>query len=257
VEHHRAAGEGSEGLSGESDGGVAGGNHSDDFHEGIGTIEYLSSGRRSTVEPSENSRSPLLSRPAFAVLYVLALAIVSAAAIRATLRAHEEREMSRTGRAEWIWYSREVKEPGPIAFVATRDVVLDRAPERATAKVFVDAWHVLWVNGRRVGGGRHAPGDPLALYEAAPWFREGVNRIAIEAGSDSGVGGLLFSLDLSLWGRDAVVSDERWRVDTSSAAIASGGRYRPAVWGRPPMYPWGWPRVPRPDEKTGLEPESR
>ncbi len=200
------------------------------------------------MELPENPRERLVSRPAFALLYVLALAIVATAAIRATLRAHEERELSRTGRAQWIWYSREVKEPAPIAFVATRDVVLDSAPVRATAKVFADEWHVLWVNGKRVGGGKHAPGDPLALYEAAPWFREGVNRIAVEAGSETGVGGLLFSLDLSLHGRDAVVSDERWRVDTSSAAIRSGGRYRAASWGRPPMYPWGWPRLPRPNE---------
>ena len=200
------------------------------------------------VEHPENPRSRLFSRPSFAILYVLALAIAATAAVRATLRAHAEREFSRTGRAEWIWYSREVKEPNPISFIATRDVVLDRKPERATVKLFVDAWHVLWVNGKRVGGGKHAPGDPLALYEAAPWFTSGVNRIAIEAGSETGVGGLLFSLDLSLAGRDAVVSDGRWRVDTSPEAVVSGGRYRAAVWGRPPMYPWGWPRLPRPDE---------
>lgn len=206
------------------------------------------------MEAPENPRDRLLSRPAVAFLYVLAVAIAATAAVRATLRAHAERELSRTGRAEWIWYTRDVKEPGPIAFVATRDVVLDRKPDRATAKVFVDAWHVLWVNGVRVGGGSHVPGDPLALYEAGPLFRAGVNRIAIEAGSETGVGGLLFSLDLALAGRDAVVSDGRWRVDPSRAAIVSGGRYRPAVWGRPPMYPWRWPRLPRPNESVERRP---
>jgi hypothetical protein len=203
------------------------------------------------VELPDNPRSSPFSRPSFAILYVLALAIAATAAVRATLRAHAEREFSRIGRAEWIWYSREVKEPSPIAFVATRDVVLDRKPERATAKLFVDAWHVLWVNGKRVGGGKHAPADPLALYEAAPWLTSGVNRIAIEAGSETGVGGLLFSLDVALAGRDAVVSDGSWRVDTSREAIVSGGRYRAAVWGRPPMHPWGWPRLPRPNELGG------
>jgi len=49
-------------------------------------------------------------------------------------------------------------------------------------------------------------------------------------------------------GEERVVSDGRWRVDPSRGAIASGGRYRPAVWGSPPMYPWGWPRLPRPNE---------
>ncbi len=200
------------------------------------------------MEHPDNPWEPLPSRPSFALLYILALTLAATGAIRATLRAHAERELSRTGTAQWIWYSRDLKAPGPLAFVATRDVVLDRSPDRATAKVLADAWHVLWVNGERVGGGKHAPGDPLALYEAAPWFRSGVNRIAVEAGSETGLGGLLFSLDLSLAGRDAVVSDERWRVDISPAAIVSGGRYRAAVWGRPPMYPWGWPRLPRPNE---------
>jgi hypothetical protein len=193
-------------------------------------------------------REPLASRPGFALLYALALTIVAAGAIRATLRAHSDRELSRTGEARWIWYSREIKEPRPISFVATRDVVFDRAPARATAKIFADRWHVLWVNGRRAGAGSQQPGARLALYEIAPLLSRGVNRIAVEAGSDTGAGGLLFSLDLSGSGRDAVVSDVRWRVDASRDAIRSGGRYRPAVWGRPPMYPWGWPRLPRPNE---------
>lgn len=189
-----------------------------------------------------------LSRPAVAALYVLAVAIAFLAAARALLSAHAERELSRTGAARWIWYSRDVKEPRELAFVATRDVVLGRRPPRATAKVFGDRWHVLWVNGRRVGGAKQKPGDPLALYEVAPYLGAGRNRIAIETGSETGIGGLLFSLDISDWGRDAVVSDGRWRVDPSRRAITGGGRYRPDVWGSPPMYPWGWPRVPRPDE---------
>ena len=193
-------------------------------------------------------REPLPARPGFALLYTLALAIAAAGAIRGTLRAHADRELSRTGNARWIWYTREIKEPAPISFVATRDVVLDTTPVRATAKVFADRWHVLWVNGRRVGSGRQRPGATLALYEIAPLLFRGANRIAIEAGSETGAGGLLFSLDLSGSGRNAVVSDVRWRVDPSRDAIRSGGRYRPAVWGRPPMYPWGWPRLPRPNE---------
>ncbi len=196
------------------------------------------------------TRETLPSRPGFALLYALALLLAAAGAIHATLRAHSDRELSRTGDARWIWYSRDVKEPRPIAFVATRDVVLDRAPARATAKIFSDRWHVLWVNGRKAGGVSQSPGAPLALYEIAPLLSRGVNRIAIEAGSDTGAGGLLFSLDLSDSGRDAVVSDVRWRVDPSRDAIRTGGRYRPAVWGSPPMYPWGWPRLPRPDELT-------
>jgi len=202
------------------------------------------------IDQSERIREPL-SRPTFAFLYVLALAIAAAGAVRATLRAHADRELSRTGQARWIWYSRDVKEPREVFFVATRDVLLPRLPARATAKIFVDQWHVLWVNGVRAGGGSHRPGDPLALYEIAGMLKPGSNRIAVEAGSESGVGGLLFSLDSSGSGRDAVVSDGKWRVDPSRKAIISGARYRPDVWGRPPMHPWGWPRLPRPNEVGG------
>jgi len=87
-------------------------------------------------------------------------------------------------------------------------------------------------------------GALVALVFAAPASAQTM----FPAGSETGAGGLLFSLDLTDSGRDAMVSDDRWRVDTSRDAIRSGGRYRPAVWGRPPMYPWGWPRVPRPNE---------
>lgn len=188
------------------------------------------------------------SRPSFAWLYALVTLIAAAAAVRATLQAHTEREYSRIGSARWIWYSRDVREPRQLVFVATRDFVLEITPHRATAKVFGDAWHVLWVNGRRVGAARQHPGDPLALYEVAEYLRHGVNRVAIESGSETGVGGLLFSLDISDRGRDVVVSDGKWRVDSSREAIFSGGRYRAEVWGSPPMYPWGWPRLPRPNE---------
>ena len=211
-----------------------------EFGQGMGT-DPADTGW--STNPTNRGLSPI-----FAWLYALVVAIAGAAAVRATLQAHAEREFSRTGAAKWIWYSREVRQPKEVAFVATRDVVLDRTPVRATAKVFVDRWHVLWINGRRVGEARQRPGDALVLYNVARFLGPGANRIAIEAGSDTGVGGLLFSLDLSDWGRDAVVSDARWRVDPSRQAIRSGGRYRPDVWGSPPMYPWRWPRMPRPDE---------
>jgi hypothetical protein len=205
-------------------------------------------------ESPARASSSTWSRPSFAWAYALAVTIAALAAIRATMGAHADREYSRTGEARWIWYSRDVREPRALSFVATRDVVLGRKPPRATAKVFGDRGHVLWVNGRRVGGARQRPGDPLALYELAAYLAPGVNRIAIESGSETGIGGLLFSLDVSDWGRDAVFSDRRWRVDPDRRAIISGGRYRPAVWGRPPMYPWRWPRLPRPEEVSSQRP---
>ena len=153
-----------------------------------------------------------------------------------------------TGAARWIWYSPGPKRPAPIRFYATRDLVLPSAPVRAIAKVFVDHEHALYVNGVRAGGGAQAPGDPMRLYPVAPLLKPGVNRIAIEAASPTGIGGILFSLDLDGFGRNAVVSDGLWRVDLAPDAIALGARYRPIVWGSPPQYPWGYPRLPRPNE---------
>jgi hypothetical protein len=197
--------------------------------------------------PRSRERS-ILARPAAAALYAIATLVCAAAAITAVLSAHADRVALTTGSAEWIWYSPGPARPFPLRFFATREIVLPEAPTRATAKVFVDREHALFVNGAAVGGGIQRPGDPLRIYRLAPFLKAGTNRIAIEASSPTGVGGILFALDLNGFGRDAVVSDRLWRVDLAPEARTAGGRYRPMVWGRPPQEPWGYPRMPRPNE---------
>jgi hypothetical protein len=199
----------------------------------------------------ETPRSPsrsILARPVGATLYAITTLVLAAAALRALTRAHEDRRQLTTGKAEWIWYSSGTARPQPLRFFATREFVLPAAPERASAKLFVDRDHVLFVNGARVGAGEQRPGDPLRVYPLASFLRAGVNRLVIEASSPTGVGGILFALDCDGYGRDALVSDGAWRVDLSPDAESSGGRYRPIVWGRPPQPPWGYPRMPRPEE---------
>jgi hypothetical protein len=192
------------------------------------------------------TKSPL-ARPAAAALYCVATLLVGSAAMLAVYRAHTDRMELTTGRAEWIWYPNESSQPSPIAFTATRDFALPSSPAHARAKLFVDREHVLFVNGVRAGSGVQSRGDPLAIYDVAPLLRAGANRIAIEAASPTGIGGILFSLDVEGFGRDALVSDGLWRVGLSSAS-SSGETRRPEVWGRPPQYPWGYPRLPRPEE---------
>jgi hypothetical protein len=188
------------------------------------------------------------ARPGAAWLYVLAILVIGAAAARALVRAHGDRMHGATGRAEWIWYTNRIPRPAPIRFFATRAFVLPEKPGRALVKLFADREHVLWVNGQRAGAGTQRTGDPLALYDVAALLREGENRLTIEAASPTGIGGILFSADIQSFGRDALVSDGDWRVDPSRDAIAGPGRYRPAVWGPPPQFPWGYPRMPRPEE---------
>src|SRR5262249_5639652 len=104
----------------------------------------------------ETPRSPsrsLLASPVGATLYTIASLVVAAAAFSALRTAHLDRMSLATGRAEWIWYSSGAERPRPLRFFATREFVLPAAPTRATAKVFVDREHALFVNGQRVGGG--------------------------------------------------------------------------------------------------------
>ena len=156
-----------------------------------------------------------------------------------------DRAQLATGRAEWIWYARAGRKPRPIRFYATRDVELSAAPRRATARLFVDREYALYVNGQRAGAGLGRPGEPLAVHEVASFLRPGPNRIAIEAFSPDGVGGILFTLEGDGIEPEEFASDRRWRVDLDPSAIANGARYPPIVWGRPPQYPWGYPELPK------------
>jgi hypothetical protein len=198
--------------------------------------------------PSRGGLDAALSRPGPALFFALVVLVVAAAALHALVRAHEDRMQLATGTAAFLWYTGRVPEPRPLRFWATRDFELPRKPDRALAKVFVDRTHVLYVNGVLAGRGTRRPGDPLALYEVAPLLAAGRNRVALEAGSPTGIGAVLFSLDVEGFGRDALVTDGSWRVDLDPSALADGGRYRPIVWGKPPQYPWGYPRMPRPNE---------
>jgi hypothetical protein len=252
MDHHGLAGQGSEGFSGESDGGVTRGDNGENRHAFIAGKCILAPVLRQETAPRARGRSDgALARPAVAASYLVLALVVAAAAVRGLARAHEDRMHLATGKAEWIWYTSSLPQPRPLRFYATREVVLSQAPARATAKLFVDREHVLYVNGARAGSGAQRPGDPLAAYEVAALMRPGVNRIAIEAASPTGVGGILFSLDVAGLGRDALVSDGRWRVDLSADAIAAGGRYRPVVWGSPPQSPWGYPAMPKPSPSLG------
>ena len=130
----------------------------------------------------------------------------------------------------------------PLRFYAVREFMLRAVPSRATARIFVDREYVLSVNGQRGGAGGQSPGDSLAVYEVARFLRPGLNRVVIEASSPTGIGGILFAMDVA---GAPLVSDGRWRVDRDPPALTGQARYRPVVWGSPPMYPWGYPRQRR------------
>ena len=171
---------------------------------------------------------------------VAGLAIAAAAAIRAVDLDWRRMEVSTTGRAEWIWVTDDVKTPHPVKFSASRSFVLDRPLAAAKARIFVDRSYRLFLDGIPVGAGGQKPGDPMDAYDLSGKFGAGRHDLRIEAESPTGIGGILFGLDLELLGRNAVVSDESWSVDG----------HAPFVWGRPPIYPWDFPE--RANEERAL-----
>ncbi len=178
------------------------------------------------------------------MLFTLAAVVLAASAALSWSRQLRDRAGLTTGGAEWIWYARAGRKPRPLHFYATRDVDLASPPRRAEARVFVDPDAVLFVNGRRVGDVSRRAGDPLAVFDLAPSLRAGPNRIAIEASSPDGVGGILFALEGEGIDPEAFASGRRWRVDLDASALERGARYPAVVWGRPPQYPWGYPKLP-------------
>jgi len=184
-------------------------------------------------------RSGALARPVPAALFLLGLLVVAAAAALAGARALRDRAHLRTGAARWIWNAVDIEEPKPVHFFAWRDFTLARAPASAKARVFVDRRGILTVNASRFVLAERAPGSSLPSIEIAPALVAGANRVVIEAVSPTGIGGILFHLELP--DGERIDSDATWRVSLSESAAARGEGEPAAVWGRPPMYPWGYP----------------
>lgn len=175
-----------------------------------------------------------------ALALVLAVA-AGGAALWALLREGRDQRQPAAG-ASWIWFSYGAEDPEPIRFFAGREFSWSGgAGNPSQALVFVDRRYVLSLNGSRVGAGGQKPGDNLDAYDVSALLRPGVNRVVLEAESQNGVGGILFSLTLPSGER--VVSDRTWRVSLLEADLFSKGASA-IVWGRPPMYPWGYPAPP-------------
>jgi hypothetical protein len=187
-------------------------------------------------------RGSLLSRPFPAALFLLAVLLLAAAALLAWVRAARDRANLVTDGARWIWFTLDVYEQKPAHFWTWREFSLDAVPPKAAAKLFIDPGGSLTVNGSRFPRVEQRPGSSLAVLDVASSLIAGTNRVVIETESATGAGAILFCLDLPDGRR--VISDSSWRIALSEASIGSGDR-RAAVWGRPPMYPWGYPHLPR------------
>lgn len=169
-----------------------------------------------------------------AVVWLIAIVASAGAAVRAVDLAWRRLESSETGRARWIWATDDVKSPHPVRFTARRSIVIEETVTDARAKIFVDRAYRFRLDGREIGAGGMTPGRPMDVYDLSSALPRGTHELEIDAESPTGIGGILFALDVSGHGRNAVVSDASWRID---------GR-RAFVWGGPPMYPWRFPQLP-------------
>ena len=170
---------------------------------------------------------------------LIAVLIVAAAVALARARSLRERSTA-TGAARWIWFSLDLEKPAPLRFYAQRVFRLETVPASAKARLFVDRRGTLIINGSRFAAPEQRPGSRLSVREIAPALVTGVNRAVIEAESPTGAGGILFCLDLPEG--KSVVSDASWRVSLSPTVLSRGGGAPAGVWGKPPMYPWGYPK---------------
>jgi len=182
------------------------------------------------------------ARARFAAVFAVAAGLLAAGGVLlAARRAIEDRRFLLTGPARWIWWSREIPEPAPLRFRCWKEFHIEgERPAHAPTLFFGDCQWMLEVNGHPLASGSQKPGAALRGLDAAAWLESGVNRIRVEASSANGVGAILFWMDLGS-GR-LVVSDRTWEAASLPAGNAAPRRVE--EWGRPPMYPWGYPRPP-------------
>lgn len=165
----------------------------------------------------------------------------------------------------WIWVDASPREVRPRAFELIRDFEVEDPPPAASLEVACDPECVVRVNGERIGSNRYRADSPIVRYELAGTLRPGNNRLAIEARSAIGSGGVTARV-VDRDGRTRVASDGAWRVYPgvwrliSNPDIPLPEAPRVRILGRSPFARWGLQDVEdRPTyaselDGSGLEP---
>jgi hypothetical protein len=191
----------------------------------------------------------------------LVLVAVAAGIMLAGYAVHAfwKRELSHlTGRAEWIWVTDVLDPIHTQAALFVASLHLNEPPPAALLKICGDREYVAYVNGTAAACGWSRPGFRLDLFDVGHLLKQGDNVIAVEVRSPTPVGALLLALDVDRVGRNVLVSGPAFvaRSHFSLAATDPTDRPVPVRWGRPPHFPWGYPRPlshPRTLDETVVE----
>lgn len=157
--------------------------------------------------------------------------------------------------AQWIWAPGFEGDPVPARFFLARQFELPFTVSDARLLARADQEYEVHLNGTWVGSNRYAAGT-VDAYEAGSLLRPGTNTLLVELRSTRGIGGLLFSLEISGTQGEVlrIVSDDSWGVVRRGLRGLFGKRPElvspeaVAVLGTPPAGRWGPPRevIPKP-----------
>lgn len=149
-----------------------------------------------------------------------------------------------TGDAVWLWDRENLASGRPRAFFLSKS--FDLPPDRryTRVKIAADPEYTLYFNGREVGGNKGGP-EQIDVYDVSSIAHDRANRIVVAVRSRSGAGGVLVAVDLAPDFENAIVSDDRWTIDSrwSDSLLVSDGLSEqvPArELGRPPFGRWNY-----------------
>jgi hypothetical protein len=151
--------------------------------------------------------------------------------------------------AQWIWAPGLEEKPSAVRFVLVRQFELPFAVSDARILARADQEYEVHLNGIWVGSNRYAAGT-VDAYEAGSLLQAGTNTLLVELRSTRGIGGLLFSLEITGTQGEVlrIVSDDSWGVVGRGLRSLFGKRPElvspEAVWvlATPPTGRWGLPR---------------
>ncbi|MDW7967874.1 MAG: hypothetical protein RMI39_07105 [Thermoanaerobaculum sp.] len=143
-----------------------------------------------------------------------------------------------TGEARWVWVTQQLERPYPTRAVFVAPFSLPEPRPGVLLKVAADREYVAWVNGVLAACGWSRPGFRLDVYDVSHLVRPGRNALRLEVRSPTPVGGVLAAVDLPGVGKNALITGRDFFLEERSSLVPP-----PVVWGPPPRYPWGYPRL--------------